>query len=348
MEKLFIRVDGNPVLGLGHMMRCYAIASALRKIGVDCCFLVADKDSVSAMAGRNFGVWELGSTWNDLDKETDLLVELIQREKIKLLLIDSYYVSEEYLKTLRRYTKVAYLTGMNHFIYPVDILINYHIYAEKLGYNQQYNNKTKLLLGCDYVPLREEFLSLEPYNPDRKAVLITTGGTDPYGIVPKLLVLLQENNLMDLDYHIVIGKYYDGNEVEQIKKWKRFPNIFLYEDVKSMAELMKNCSIAVSAAGSTLYELCACGIPTVTFAFADNQKLPAEAFLHQGLMECAGDIRECIEDGIKQIVQGIKTYAFDRKLRIKRSCMVRERIDGKGAEHLAEQLKREIEEPKYL
>ena len=97
MERIFIRVDGNSVLGLGHIMRCYAIATALRKIGVDSCFLVADKDSVSAMAGRNFGVWELGSEWNDLDKETDLLVKLIQREKIKLLLIDSYYVSEEYL-----------------------------------------------------------------------------------------------------------------------------------------------------------------------------------------------------------------------------------------------------------
>lgn len=348
MERIFIRVDGNSVLGLGHIMRCYAIAAALRKIGVDSCFLVADKDSVSAMAGRNFGVWELGSEWNDLDKETDLLVKLIQREKIKLLLVDSYYVSEEYLKTLRSYTKVAYLTGMNCFTYPADILINYHIYAEKLGYRQQYDNSTKLILGCDYVPLRREFLESEPYNPDRRAVFITTGGTDPYGIVPKLLVLLQENGLMDLDYHIVIGKYYDGDEVVQIKRWKRFPNIFLYEDVKSMAELMKNCSIAVSAAGSTLYELCACGIPTVTFVFAENQKLSAEAFFHQGLMESAGDIREREDEGIKDIVRGIQTYMFNRELRIKRSCMAKLFVDGKGAERLAEQLKREMEEQKWL
>ena len=86
----------------------------------------------------------------------------------------------------------------------------------------------------------------------------------------------------------------------------------------------------------------------MTFVFAENQKLSAEAFFHQGLMESAGDIRERGDDGIKDIVRGIQTYMFNRELRLKRSCMAKLFVDGKGAERLAEQLKREMEELKWL
>lgn len=44
-------------------------------------------------------------------------------------------------------------------------------------------------------------------------------------------------------------------------------------ECKKMSELMQQCDMAVSAAGSTLYELCACGMPTITYVLADNQKL---------------------------------------------------------------------------
>lgn len=55
---------------------------------------------------------------------------------------------------------------------------------------------------------------------------------------------------------------------------------------------MQKCDIAISAAGSTLYELCATGIPAITYTLADNQLIAAEQFDKQGIMLSAGDCRD--------------------------------------------------------
>lgn len=157
MKRIFIRVDGNAVLGLGHIMRCCSIAEALKRKGAFCCFLVADEDSAITIKEHDFEVLKLNSTWDDLEQEINNMVYLIQKESIDLLLIDSYYVSDHYLKKMRQYTKTAYLTGMNGS-YFTDILINYHIYAEDLGYQEQYDQNIRLVLGCQFAPLRREFL----------------------------------------------------------------------------------------------------------------------------------------------------------------------------------------------
>jgi len=47
-----------------------------------------------------------------------------------------------------------------------------------------------------------------------------------------------------------------------------------------MSEIMLKCDVAVTAGGSTMYELAACGIPMVTFIYADNQR-PAVEMLEQ-------------------------------------------------------------------
>ncbi len=39
-----------------------------------------------------------------------------------------------------------------------------------------------------------------------------------------------------------------------------------------MKNLMINNDLAISAGGNTLYELCACGIPTIAIIIADNQR----------------------------------------------------------------------------
>lgn len=338
MKRIFIRTDGNSILGLGHVIRCCSIAEALKEKNVFCYFLVADAISAVAVQEQGFRVYQLNSSWNDLEQEKDIMIKIIQKEKIKLLFIDSYYVSKRYLETLRKYTKVAYLTGMNDFLYPVDILINYHIYANQLGYQKQYNSDTKLVLGCHYVPLRKEFSIPQRYDPDKEAIFVTTGATDPYYIVPELLKILQKTKYGEWDYHIILGKYYEDNEVKEIKRLQYSSNFFLYQNIQDMAEIMGKCSIAVSAAGFTLYELCACGIPTITFAFADNQLYSINAFSQQRIMESIGDIRKNVKDGVRKIVQKIWEYDIDKKLLIEKSILMKKCIDGNGAQHLSDLL----------
>jgi spore coat polysaccharide biosynthesis predicted glycosyltransferase SpsG len=48
-------------------------------------------------------------------------------------------------------------------------------------------------------------------------------------------------------------------------------NVVLHENVSKMSEIMLRSDISISAGGSTLYELCACGTPTLGMVIADNQ-----------------------------------------------------------------------------
>ena len=80
-----------------------------------------------------------------------------------------------------------------------------------------------------------------------------------------------------LNYHVICGNF-NAHEKELEKKANKFVNINLYKNVSNMAEIMKKCDLAISAAGSTLYELASLSIPSIVFSFADNQKKATEAF----------------------------------------------------------------------
>ena len=77
-----------------------------------------------------------------------------------------------------------------------------------------------------------------------------------------------------------------------IIRGKILGNAVLHINEHNMSALMQKCDIAISAAGSTLYELCATGIPAITYTLADNQLIAAEQFDKQGIMLSAGDCRD--------------------------------------------------------
>ena len=90
----------------------------------------------------------------------------------------------------------------------------------------------------------------------------------------------------------------------------------------------------VSAAGSTLYELCACGVPTITYVLADNQIPAAVVFGDKGIMIDAGDVRKN-PDFIRDLFDRIMDLAENKEKRIAMSQAMRTIVDGRGANRLA-------------
>ena len=104
-----------------------------------------------------------------------------------------------------------------------------------------------------------------------------------------------------------------------------------------MSEIMRECDVAVSAAGSTLYELCACGVPTVTYVFADNQINGADEFSRLGLMINAGDIRETNYE-CDSILYSLRKMIEDSEIRTSISYKMKSVVDGNGAERIIKYL----------
>lgn len=338
VNRVYIRVDGNEIIATGHVMRCLSIADQIHKIGTEVTFVVADDRPENLIRSRGFHVDVLGTVWDDLNQETEILCTYTKEHSVELLLLDSYYVTEDYLKKLSYYTKIVYIDDLYRFAYPVDTVINYSIFADVSLYKRLYQPSglnTHFLIGGRYVPLRNEF-ALKPFKvqPQIEKVLITTGGTDQLNIAGNLLQAVIENcELCKLDYHVIVGCFNQNKDILRSLA-DLYLNIHLHERVENMAEWMRICDVAVSAAGTTTYELCACGIPSVCLEVADNQE-GAKRWEEKGYMLYAGNACEESRGCIEKCIEALLFYKNHYAERKEKSIRMQSLVDGYGARRIA-------------
>lgn len=286
------RVDANEKIATGHMMRCIAIATECRRREIECLFILAENKETERLEERGFKYHILDTIWNNMDTEKDKMKQLILDKELEWLVVDSYQATDSYLNFLNQLVRVFYIDDMGEESYHVSALLHYGQWPEDTLYKQKYiNSKTELLVGMEYVPLREEFYSGVIKKVPDNNILITTGGTDTYNVTGKVLESLLKNKcFIDFQFYVIVGSMNQNKEI--LAKIKEKDNrVILCENVKNMAAIMQKCKYAVSAGGTTLYELCACAIPTVCFSFADNQEMSTAEMGRREIMLYAGDAR---------------------------------------------------------
>ena len=345
---VYFRTDGNSHIATGHLVRCLSIADACFSLGMKVCFLVSDQESKALLQSFDpacrFPVRILETAvYDDLEKELPevlgMLNEAGQAEQIFFL--DSYYVTEHYLSAVRTAAKVAYLDDLQLFDYPADLLINYDVIPESrsASYQAAYQNAARTLLGASYTPLRAQFTDLQPYCRDRVSnILVTTGGSDPYHFCLRLIAAFRENSFLHLcQLHVVVGRLNEDKD-KLYKLADELPFLQLHENVSDMASLMTSCDLAVSAAGTTLYELCAAGVPSMSFCLADNQLTAAKTFEEAGVIPCAGDIRRSCDEVLGNVMNFVTYMSENSKKRKAALETMRQLVDGKGAMRIAKAL----------
>lgn len=327
---LYIRVDANETIATGHVMRCLSIADAARELGEDTTFIMADKSAEKIVNAKGYNTVILDSAWNDMDSEAEKLITLIQKDKISRLLIDSYQVTEKYLKALSEVTKVAYIDDLDKFVYPVNTLICYAAYAEKFNYASRYHDTT-LLLGTKYAPLRKEFCGLGKKNIHNniKNILVLSGGTDSMNVLQQILDKLAKLNGLTIDAMCGI---YNPNFDGLCKRYAQYDNIVLHRSTNNIIDYMRTADVAISAAGTTLYELCACGTPTISYIIADNQIDNATWFAKNDVISLAGDARK--DDIGNNVVSVLEKYC-DIEYRKNISAHAQHLFDGFGAHRIS-------------
>ena len=340
MKQVYIRVDGNEIIATGHVMRCLSIAEQIRKLGIEVIFVTADDRPCSLIESRGFKIDILGTMWNDLDRETQILCSYVKQHKVQVILVDSYFVTKDYLQNLLQYTTIIYIDDLYRFAYPVHTLIHYGAFTDIGRYIDLYESTQErpgFLIGGRYVPLRDEFAGQTfTVRPQIGRVLITTGGTDQLNVAGSLLKSVMQNEaLKELEYHVIIGCFNKNKDMLYALAEKYPRHIDLHEDVKNMAEWMRHCDVAISAAGTTTYELCACGIPSICLEVADNQK-GAKVWEENGYMLYAGNAGKNKAECIRRCEEALLWYQTHYEARADMSVRMQSLIDGYGAKRIAE------------
>ena len=328
------RVDANEIIATGHLMRCIAIARECMKRGEECLFFLAEEKETKRLEENGLRYRILHTDWRDMESEENILIPIIEEEKPDWLIVDSYQITMPYLMHLEKFVPVLYIDDMEKKVYPVSALLRYSLWPEDTHLQQRYQGKdTVLLAGMQYVPLREEFCTEQDGGEREKSILITTGGTDSCNVAGKLLMeCLSYEELKEYCFHVIIGSL-NSFEGELIQIAEKFERVHLHKNVKNMSDYMKNCELAVSAGGTTLFELCACRIPTICFSFADNQMGFTKELGDRGVMLYAGDARKeksLVSVIARELCRLSKDSVLQKKLAVRMGALV----DGKGTERI--------------
>jgi len=287
---------------------------------------------------RGYSCQILHSDYKDMNGELDVLLRLTSFATAKGIVVDSYYATDKYLNILSEEKKTAYIDDYP-VKRPVHVIINYNVYADKREYSNGIASPgQKLILGPKFAPLRREFQNLE-YSGIRnevKEILFLAGGSDPehaaLNFVRELI-----NHEDSFHYVIVVGSMSGDFQAIQDISEKTCGRIEVRSNVTDMKGLMCASDLAISAAGSTLYELCACRVPVVNYVLADNQRLIAEGFADKGAMIFMGDVRK--DPGFySKLYDCIIDLSKDEERRTGLSEKAGELVDGNGAKRLIQEL----------
>ena len=285
MVKLMIaiRVDSNKHIGLGHVMRCLSIADAFKENNNTILFIVCDSECEEIIKNRGFNCIKLSTSYDNLENELNEIKEIIYRyyisinnlrKSISKLLIDSYYVTDNYLKNLKQICKTIYINDFFEFKYDVDVIINYNIFSENINYLKYYK-ENQIFKGTKYAPLSKEYSNIS-YEVKEKVenILITTGGTDING-VNKLILdkIIKSDKFKNINFNVVIGKYFSISEEEK-DNYRKYANINLLENIEKISKILNESDIVISAAGFTMYEICSIGVPCILLSNADDEATP--------------------------------------------------------------------------
>lgn len=335
---ILIRADGNETLGMGHLMRCLSIAAALVKAGEKCVFLTAQNPAADFVREKGFACEVLGTDYQHMESELPRLEEVYQTYSPKCWLVDSYQVTQKYLSELQKAAPVFYLDDTGEEVYEADGLINYNIYAFGLDYKERCPESMRLFLGSGYAPVRTEFLSV-PYQvrKDVRNVLITMGGSDKLNIAGELCLCLAKCLPKEVSLTVICGRFNSHLE-ELMELQQRESRIRILMDVSDMWNRMAEADIAVSAAGSTMYELSVMGVPAVVCYYAENQRRVAEGFASQTGMTNAGDYSKDSKAALDEMIEAVCKLVKSQEERERLSARMKQIVDGQGTERIAREL----------
>lgn len=260
------------------------------------------------------------------------------------LALDGYPFDLTYQRAIRAAGfKLLVVDDYNHLPeYECDVLLNQNIGAEEYAYH--INADARKILGPRYALLRREFReTMARFRNGRmdcreipevaRRILVTMGGADLHNVALKVIKVLNRSEIKDLDVKVVVGaaSRHLASLNEAIQSPETQISCQLITQATNMPPLMEWADVAVTAAGSTCWELMAMGLPMVVVIVADNQERIAKALRERDMTASLGWF-DCWSEG--QAAEVIDKLLPDVEKRQSYSDSGRQLIDGRGVQRV--------------
>lgn len=284
-QPLILRADASPSAGAGHVMRCLALAQAWRGVGGSAIFVTPLGASPLQERLKSEGFETVRSTAPPGSVVDAMRTADIAREvDARWVVVDDYHGDAGYQKILKDAgLRLMWIDDSSYSAhYYADVVLNQNLHACEAMYASR-ETYTRLLLGTRHVLLRREFLMRKPpakANVEQsRLILVTLGGFAPGSLACRIVTALQQVKSRQVQVALV-GGYTQANHsaLRGLRGKSRLPTQ-LVATAANMAEWMRRATLAISAAGSTSWELAYSGTPGILIAVAENQ-IPIAGELH--------------------------------------------------------------------
>lgn len=343
--RVLVRADASFYLGTGHIMRQLTLAHALKEKGGDTCFVCREHEGnlLKFIEAQGFKCYPLpilseGPLGADKITDAETVDSLVEKTRSDWVIADHYSIDADWER--RQSVKVLAMDDMFDRVHDCALLLNQNFGVTPQHYDGLISKETLCLTGSSFALLRPEFALMRDAVIKQRGkdkgchILISMGGSDQpnaTGWVMKLLTTLRLPALSQIT--IVMGP--TAPHLDLIKtqvKGLSCPTRVL-EGTSKMAELMTHASLAIGAAGSSSWERCAVGLPTVQVVLAENQRQIGQSLKETG----AAFSVKMGEDAA--FLKAVSDLVFDLNIRHKMAKKAASIVDAKGAKRVVHALK---------
>lgn len=354
--KVAFRVDASARIGTGHVVRCLTLAERLASLGADCtfvmrqhaghmCELVRTKgfslhalappavlDISSFHSPTDYFHW-LGTTIEEDAKQT---LRALQGP-VDWLVVDHYALDHIWEKALRTRTgKIAVIDDLADRPHECDLLLDQNFFAfAGERYSGFVSEDCIKLIGPRYALLQTDYKKFSPersYDTPIKSIIVFYGGSDLTDETSRALRVLSQEPFLCLKVNVVVGASNRNRDSIESLCAKR-PRTTLHSGLRSLGGLMAESDMAIGAVGTSTWERCALGLPTVVTSVAENQLPVARELTEADLVYYVGDWRSVCDASFRQVLLHALTNQT-KNTRI--SVRSRELTDAYGADRVAE------------
>jgi len=287
--KVVIRADASVAIGTGHIMRCLTLADVLRGRGIQVCFISRDLpgNCCDLVVRQGFPVSRLPGECSDVRQDAEQTAAVLSGGA-DWLVVDHYGLDAVWERCLRPLVgRIMVIDDLADRPHNCELLLDQNLFNDmETRYSSLVPAECRQFLGPRHALLRHEFIEARRTLSQRDGVvrrmLLFFGGSDPTNETEKALQALVHVERGDILIDVVVGAANPAGE--RIRALcAALPNVTYHCQISNMAALMARADLAVGAGGTTTWERCFLGLPTLIIVVAGNQAQPARAADNAGL-----------------------------------------------------------------
>ena len=303
------RVDASIEIGTGHVMRCLTLATALSDLGVRCRFICRPHDGnmLDEIAARGFETIALppmisdfattGSTFSHAhwlattaERDAQETKDAICADPPAWMVVDHYGIDRSWEVTVSAVgIKILIIDDLADRPHHCDALLDHGLDHDLAEYSPLVPLQTTCFFGPQYALLRPEFAKLRSaslarrQSPSLNRLLISMGGVDKDNATGRVLAVMASNVWAEAsEVTVVMGPRAPCLEDVRAQAAAMPGRVEVLVGTSRMAELMYLADLAIGGAGTTSWERCCLGLPSVVLVLADNQKEVAASLARGG------------------------------------------------------------------